>query len=203
MPGRLGLPQAVQFDLGLADGQSELVMLLLPVQKLGHDVHDIRETGDLADLLKAVFGGLALLRLLEGVLLQAIPAQLFHRIDLAIAAGRRLKGLVGCVQSNLVSPPLKLLAVVHLGALLPGRVVEVVQRPCADLPLLLQLLLHVLETLDASNLLLVHPPAGVLPLLHLVGLPPKVLLHDLHLLLHDVVLPPQPRDHVLIHVPRL
>ena len=40
---------------------------------LVHDVHDVREPRDLADALKAILGGLALLRLVEGQPLEAVP----------------------------------------------------------------------------------------------------------------------------------
>ena len=40
---------------------------------LVHDVHDVGEPRDLADPLKAILGGLALLRLVEGQPLEAVP----------------------------------------------------------------------------------------------------------------------------------
>lgn len=40
---------------------------------LVHDVHDVREPRDLADPLKAILGGLALLCLVEGQPLEAVP----------------------------------------------------------------------------------------------------------------------------------
>mmetsp|Transcript_115290 Transcript_115290/g.333046 ORF Transcript_115290/g.333046 Transcript_115290/m.333046 type:complete len:268 (-) Transcript_115290:838-1641(-) len=76
------LTQGLEAHLGVLDRALELLVLHVPVQELVHNVHHIREAGDLADLLEAVLGVLRALYLLKGNLLQRVPAQLLDRIEL-------------------------------------------------------------------------------------------------------------------------
>mmetsp|Transcript_17583 Transcript_17583/g.55661 ORF Transcript_17583/g.55661 Transcript_17583/m.55661 type:complete len:221 (+) Transcript_17583:846-1508(+) len=185
------------------DGGFELLVFHVSVQKLVDNVHDIGKAGDLADLLEAILGHLAPLQLFEGDLLQAVPRELLHRVDLPIPACCHLEGLVGSLHSYLIAPPLKVLTVPHLVLPHLRGCLEIHERVSADCPLDFDLLLHRLKPVDASDLLFVHAPTVVLPPLHLCGLAPEVILHDVHLVLHELQLALQPCNHVLVHLLRL
>mmetsp|Transcript_81958 Transcript_81958/g.232039 ORF Transcript_81958/g.232039 Transcript_81958/m.232039 type:complete len:267 (+) Transcript_81958:671-1471(+) len=202
-PARLGLPQAVQLQLRLADGSPELLLFHLSVEELVHNVHNICEACHFPNLLEAVLCLLAVFKLLEGNLLQAVASELLNRIDLPITPSRCLEGLVRCLHCHVIAPAFEVLTVPDVVLPEPRSGLEVLNCNIAQLALCFDLLLHCLELVDASDLLLVKTATAVLLPVYLRGLSPQVLLHDLHLVLHYVELAIEPRNHVLIHMVQL
>merc|ERR1740138_563763 len=95
-------------------------MLCVAIEKLVHDVHDVCESCHFPNLLKTIFRRLALLCLFKCELLKAVACELLDGVDLPVASGRTFESFRGSLQSNFISPTLKVLPMSHL-VLAPGH----------------------------------------------------------------------------------
>mmetsp|Transcript_75780 Transcript_75780/g.211751 ORF Transcript_75780/g.211751 Transcript_75780/m.211751 type:complete len:428 (+) Transcript_75780:156-1439(+) len=182
------LPERLQVHLGVLHGALELLVLVVPVQELVHDVHDVREASHLADFLEPVLGLLRMLHLLYGGLLQLVARQLLYSTELPKPAGRVVERLVRGSEGHLF-PPL-----VEAGSALVGGLpaLELSAHHLAGLRKSLPLLIHV--DLEGFQLVLLDHPVllralHLVPLLNdLLALAAQVLLHLQHLLLENGLL---------------
>mmetsp|Transcript_5984 Transcript_5984/g.14263 ORF Transcript_5984/g.14263 Transcript_5984/m.14263 type:complete len:316 (+) Transcript_5984:793-1740(+) len=175
-------------------------MLDVSIQKLVHNIHDIRQPCDLTDLLKSVFGGLALLHLFIDNLLKAIPGKLLDSPKLSEPTGRSIESFICCLQSNLVSPPLKIVSSPNCTLHRSNGILHFLQRFIAQILLGPHLVLEDIQQLLGLDPVLVNLPALVQLLLDLLILPLEVLLHLEHLLLQHSLFLLDPLEHVLVHL---
>mmetsp|Transcript_65324 Transcript_65324/g.156153 ORF Transcript_65324/g.156153 Transcript_65324/m.156153 type:complete len:214 (+) Transcript_65324:777-1418(+) len=175
-------------------------MLHIPVQKLVHDVHHIRQASDLTDLLEAIFSCLALLRLFEDDLLQAIPYQLLDGEDLLVAAGNRLEGLGSSLHRYLVSPPFKVLPSSDVLFSLLQSVFKVINCLVASNPFIRYLGFSFGQFQHLFDLRSMSTPAFFPPLVRLSLFATGMVMQDGHLLFHDVPLVFQAAENVPLHL---